>query len=289
MSNQTDKPTRKRKANVTLWKRNERHGLPRLNRPYPKEENCPEDEDPFELFVCPCPGKGSCFVQLGGSQEIDIIRKSYDQIRKNADIRSLKKDIHYHENLHLSRYCELLSSNGRSKYRYFLPDSDGKNQTICQKAFCVAFGISDKRLKTIRDLDTGQVNPKQIDTGRKSSANKISESVRDFVRKHIAYFPARESHYSRAKPFDCHYLDSNLDVKKMWRLLKSGNPENSIIQSITYSLYLSVFNYEFKLKFGYPRSDICDTCELYRTRVKTAEYSSFYVRVSREFCWKGTE
>ena len=39
----------------------------------------------------------------------------------------------------------------------------------------------------------------------------------------------------------------------------------------TYSLYSKLFNCEFNISFGFPRSDICDTCEKQPVEIKVAE------------------
>ena len=38
-----------------------------------------------------------------------------------------------------------------------------------------------------------------------------------------------------------------------------------------YFLYSKLFNYEFNISFGFPRSDICNTCEKQRVEIKAAE------------------
>ena len=41
-----------------------------------------------------------------------------------------------------------------------------------------------------------------------------------------------------------------------------------------YSLHSKLFNYEFNISFGFPRNDICDTCE-----IKAAEVDLFNLQL----------
>lgn len=48
------------------------------------------------------------------------------------------------------------------------------------------------------------------------------------------------------------------------------NPEHQV----KYWLYNDIFNHEFNIAFGYPRSDICDTCDWLYTQIKAAQASN---------------
>ena len=39
-------------------------------------------------------------------------------------------------------------------------------------------------------------------------------------------------------------------------------------------MYSNIFNYEFNIAFGYPRSDICDLCERHQVAIKAAAAKS---------------
>ena len=53
--------------------------------------------------------------------------------------------------------------------------------------------------------------------------------------------------------------DAELTVAEMHRLFISENPDLKL--AAYYWVYNDILNYEFTISFGFPRSDICDTCE----------------------------
>uniref|UniRef100_A0A1B6CPY4 Uncharacterized protein n=1 Tax=Clastoptera arizonana TaxID=38151 RepID=A0A1B6CPY4_9HEMI len=76
--------------------------------------------------------------------------------------------------------------------------------------------------------------------------------------EHIASFPAEESHYPNKK-----YLSPMLSVVKMYRLYQEQCkldqvPERFLIKE---SMYRFVFDHEFNLSIGHPKSDTCSTCD----------------------------
>ena len=55
----------------------------------------------------------------------------------------------------------------------------------------------------------------------------------------------------------------------MHRLFIQENPD--LQGEVLYWLYEDIFNHEFNVSFGYPRSDVCDKCELFTAQIKAAE------------------
>ena len=56
----------------------------------------------------------------------------------------------------------------------------------------------------------------------------------------------------------------------MHRIFLIEYPE--LLSVCKYFLYSKLFNYEFNISFGFPRSDICDnTCEKQQVEIKAAE------------------
>ena len=78
------------------------------------------------------------------------------------------------------------------------------------------------------------------------------------VKAHISRFPAESSHYSHNKNPNRKYLQSGLNMSKMYDLYVSETQD-----PVKKNVYRQVFNYDFNLGFGCPRSDTCATCDEY--------------------------
>ena len=89
--------------------------------------------------------------------------------------------------------------------------------------------------------------------------------MRDQIRQHIKSFPVLKSHYSRGKSKSRKYLSPLLSVAEMHRLyLKKYEADTP---SVKYSFYSRIFNSEFNLTFGSPKTDTCPTCEIFRNKL----------------------
>ena len=65
----------------------------------------------------------------------------------------------------------------------------------------------------------------------------------------------------------------------MHRLVLQENPD--LTNDCKYSLYKHIFNYEFNISFGYPRTDVCDTCEKQQASRAVAKVNSDASEVKR--------
>ena len=139
--------------------------------------------------------------------------------------------------------------------------------TVCKAAFLAIHGVKESRLK--RKVLNFTV-PIEDGRGKHENHKTIVKEIRDRVCDHIKLFPARESHYSRSKNKHKKYLDSSLTVAEMHHLFLKANPD-LIPNDCKYWLYLDIFNFEFNIKFGFPRSDICNKCEKFQAQIKAAE------------------
>ena len=60
-----------------------------------------------------------------------------------------------------------------------------------------------------------------------------------------------------------------MSIARMHRLFIQENPD--LHGKVLYWLYEDIFNHEFNVSFGYPRSDVCDKCELFTAQIKAGE------------------
>ena len=140
---------------------------------------------------------------------------------------------------------------------------------VCKASFLSLHGIKESRLK--RKVFNFEKN---ITDGRGHHHNHptVGKDVKEAVRSHIIDFPARESYYSRIKNKHKKYLYSSLTLAKMHRLFLLQHPD--LTSLCKYSMYSDIFNYEFNIAFGYPRSDICDLCERHQIAIKAVAANS---------------
>ena len=130
---------------------------------------------------------------------------------------------------------------------------------MCQATFLGLHGIKSGRLKR-----------KVLKFHKEYGGHyKISDQVRDRMRQHIRLFPARESHYSRTKNTHHKYLDASLTVAAMHKDFVNENTD--LEGEVKYWPHSHTFNTEINVSFGYPRSDICSTCERQHAEIKAAE------------------
>ena len=136
---------------------------------------------------------------------------------------------------------------------------------MCKNAFCALHGIKESRLKR-KVLNFEE--PLQDLRGKHGHHKKLDDVIRQKIRQHIASFPARESHYSRADNRKRIYLTSDLNISEMFRLFLEKHPDMNTIAKEW--IYRDIFNYEYNISFGFPRTDVCDTCEKYNADIKSA-------------------
>lgn len=138
---------------------------------------------------------------------------------------------------------------------------------VCKKAFLLLLGLKASRLREKVQIDRS--TPHDGRGTHQNRPNRISIELLDKARNFIANLPARDSHYSRKIGKEKKYLDSCMTIKGLHKEFILKNPDcNSVIK---YDRFADIFNTEFNVSFGYPRSDICDTCEKLHATMELAK------------------
>ena len=130
---------------------------------------------------------------------------------------------------------------------------------MCRTAILNIFNIKKAFLEKAQKADKkGFCSPSPIKSGKSNGSRSqvIPPDALDDIRHHIQQFPAESSHYSRKKNPHRKYLSSDLSISKMYDLYKS-----EVAEPKREHVYRKVFNTEFNLGFGSPRSDTCATCD----------------------------
>lgn len=107
-----------------------------------------------------------------------------------------------------------------------------------------------------------------------ASTNAIANEAKQKVREHIQTFPRRQSHYSRSSNQKREYLDEGLSISRMYLLYQEKYEpqvkESGAKPEVKEWLYRKIFNEEFNLSFGYPRSDTCETCDILNVAIRSS-------------------
>ena len=175
-----------------------------------------------------------------------------------------------HHKKSIRRCPRIIYTKKRNSFSYTVSVED-RSVVVCKAAFLGLHGIEASRLR--RKVINFNVDTKD-NRGKHSNHPKVEESIKNLIWKHIQNFPVRESHYSGSINSRRKYLDSSLNVAKMHRIFLIEHPELSSV--CKYSLYGKLFNYEFNISFGFPRSDICNTCEKQQVEIKAAKSNGFF-------------
>ena len=126
--------------------------------------------------------------------------------------------------------------------------------TVCQAAFASLHGVSKVRIRRLAFASLQSTFAPVDKCGKHTSRpHKILRFLQRQIDDHIcSSFPAMKSHYSRQRlSCCCKYLSPKLSVAQIHTLKYEEDPEKSIV---SYDYYLKE---NFKLSFGYPKTDIC--------------------------------
>ena len=143
---------------------------------------------------------------------------------------------------------------------------------MCKKAFCEVHAIGRKRVELLsKRLCSGSLFTEDGQGKHKNRPQAISEEIKEQVREHIRLFPRRQSHHSRRDNAKRNYLPENLSIAEMYRLyLAKYEPEAGDNPVVKDWLYRKIFNIDFNLSFGYPRSDTCQVCDELKVAIDAA-------------------
>lgn len=156
-------------------------------------------------------------------------------------------------------------------------DKDHKLQPVCQKFFCAALNLSQRRLLTIaKQIQSGDGirENRGGDRTSKKYANK-EKSVIEF----IGNLKATESHYNRKKSVRM-YLPSELNVSRLFNMYNS-TVDNTL--QVKKTFFNNIFATKFNIGFGTPATDVCSFCYQIKNQLKTAESEEEKSHINMKF------
>ena len=142
-------------------------------------------------------------------------------------------------------------------YRYYML-RDGDRVPVCQQTFLKTLLLSKNRVQGVirRFAETCKSSQERRGGNRRGPLYAEKQaSVVAYIKK----FKCVESHYSREKNAKRLYLQSDLNVREMWRMYSREHKGNESLR-VTESYFRTIFRTRFNIGFGTPKSDECSTC-----------------------------
>lgn len=234
----------------------------------------PKKEINRNIILC----KEKCRLKCGSKLSIEaresILRKFY-KLDNNSKNCLLFKSI---EIKSVARHRTHITRPKQHSFRFSVT-FDKQKIYVCKEAFFSIYQVGKKKIENIqKQLKTGQPAPSPCKQGQhKVRPHKIADDVIANVLQHISGYPAESSHYSRNKNDLKKYLSPLLNVTKMHQMYidecKDKKLEDKFL--IKLSMYRHLFETNFNLSFGYPKSDTCSVCD---AGGYTAEHKENYTR-----------
>lgn len=128
---------------------------------------------------------------------------------------------------------------------------------VCRKEFSAIHGFSKNKVEyLINSLNMTGYSPKDQRGKHLNRKYVLSEVTKQMVKDHINSFKSRGAHYC-LKDSKKKYLPEDLNVSKMYTHFKELHPN----VTVSYDSYRHLFNRNFNIAFGYPRTDTCNYCD----------------------------
>lgn len=138
---------------------------------------------------------------------------------------------------------------------------EGEPTTVCQKFFRSLYQVSEMRLRIVQARLTDGEGFHERRGAHKNRPRKVDQQTRLLLEAHLQEIPSRESQYARRKTGKRYFVNSDLNVKKIFELFQEFYKEKKgeTLTNLSYQTYFKIFkslNYGFRI----PRTDRCDFC-----------------------------
>ena len=162
--------------------------------------------------------------------------------------------------LHIMSQSKKLAKVIRKRKKTWQGHTDYQCQTTVVFVFVFFFlktlDISDKMVRYTIEKKALEASNGKYKRESHSPWNKLSDSQKQKVKKHIESFPVIDSHYQRMWT-KRQFLGANLSIQKMYDLYKEKCIE---VLPLKHSMYRNIFCNEYNLSFHHPKKDPCETC-----------------------------
>ena len=139
---------------------------------------------------------------------------------------------------------------------------------VCFKAFMSFFGVTARRLHTIKVslAATGQPPVDRRGKHENRGKSKLPQETYEAMTTFFSSLKGRKAHYCLQDTKKM-YLPEDLNVKKLLVMFLECYPH----VQISYEKFRHTFVTKFNIAFGYPRSDTCSTCDEQKASANNVE------------------
>ncbi|KAH9641530.1 hypothetical protein HF086_011422 [Spodoptera exigua] len=147
--------------------------------------------------------------------------------------------------------------------KYTIYTKNKKIIPVCQKVFLNTLGITKYRVQYVmRNFFANGILPNEKRGG--DHKYKKYSTQRQAVYSFIKSLKCVGAHYCRGTTTQRKYLPSELNIKKLYKMFIEKNPNSPVKQSY----FRAIFNEDFNLGFGSPRTDVCSRCIEFQEKIK---------------------
>lgn len=150
-----------------------------------------------------------------------------------------------------------------SSFHYFAMKNT-ERVNICRTAFLNLHCVSNKSVFRLTTLLAKNKTPIDRRGKHGNRGNVKDPQIVAKIDSHINEFPVKVSKY---KAVQVSYLDSELNVNKMYELFLHKYPD--LENDVKYEYYLKHFRQNYGYRFGRPQVDVCSTCEDLNIKIKS--------------------
>ena len=209
------------------------------------------------MTYCRCKCRLKCGEKIPVTQRETVLTSFYqlDENSKNSYIFSSIVALQpYTMRMDAGRHRQM-------SFAYYIT-VQGVKTRVCKKAFAALHQITNNKIDHIsRQILEGKSAPHPCERGRHGNRpQRISSSRTEQVKEHINQFPAENSHYSRHDNPNRQYLAPDLNINRMYQLYRDWCSKHSY-DPVSARAYRDIFNTQFNLGFGSPKSDTCTVCD----------------------------
>lgn len=160
---------------------------------------------------------------------------------------------------------------------------DGKKYSVCAVGFGNILGISARCAEVAVSAVSATGVPREDRRGQNTPKHAMDDRRKQLVVQHVKCFPSVSSHYTRAKSPLMRYLDTNLNVRKMYRLYREWLDQvDENEEPVKLSYYRKVLR-GFRLGFKPPSTDTCSQCDHIEVSKKKAKDEEERTRIQKEW------
>ncbi|XP_063912660.1 uncharacterized protein LOC135129438 [Zophobas morio] len=251
------KKTKKRKANLTEWKKEKAKILRNSGKGYLSSAKVPK-EVRGRAIQQPCGDK--CKVKCANKISQDMRQRIFDQYWNLANLQLQREYISKSMNVVRPAYRYPREGSHRGLNHAFYFTISGKLIRVCKMFFKAILDITDRPIRTVIKKNTdGFVAADQ--RGKHGKHRVLNPDLGASIREHINSIPKIESHYLRAQTTR-EYIEGGKTIAGLHR----DYMEQCIQNNVSYgnlTQYSRIFNNEFNLSFFTPKKDQCELCVAY--------------------------